>query len=297
MAPSMDGKTPYQWAPEDLQILEQFFDQRVAVPPYRPAVVTSFTRMLNLPSQVMKDFIQIMRLDLLPELGQGNKWNVQFILRMPPSATPIVPVGTTTILSHRQKILFFIQITRVPYLPNMEWKDSVTMLLPMVYDMTVNHTQLAERREQVTPQLTSAVSAHLRRFVECTVLQPGECSLFPAVRDLLMNMTLPNEQPPPGQMANQVSQHSIERLSSKKYLTNDITFQIGPMGALAPGAGPGQMAQIVPSPVGTQVGSSPNPMMHSPMQMGATGQQPNYGGMVGGGGQPVGPGQGAGGPN
>ncbi|XP_058460254.1 mediator of RNA polymerase II transcription subunit 14 [Malaya genurostris] len=273
MGPTMDGKPPYQWSAEDLQILEQFFDQRVAAPPYRPAVVTSFTRMLNLPSQVMKDFIQIMRLDLLPELGQGNKWNVQFILRMPPSATPIVPVGTTTILLHRQKILFFIQITRVPYLPNMEWKDSVTMLLPMVYDMTVNHTQLAERREQVTPQLTSAVSAHLRRFVECTVLQPGECSLFPAVRDLLMNLTLPNEQPPPGQMPN----------------------QIGPMGGMQPG--PGQMVgQITPSPVGAQVGSSPNPMMHSPMQMGAAGQQPNYGGMVGGGGsQPGGPG--TGGPN
>ncbi|XP_058828466.1 mediator of RNA polymerase II transcription subunit 14 [Topomyia yanbarensis] len=276
MGPTMDGKPPYQWAAEDLQILEQFFDQRVAAPPYRPAVVTSFTRMLNLPSQVMKDFIQIMRLDLLPELGQGNKWNVQFILRMPPSATPIVPVGTTTILSHRQKILFFIQITRVPYLPNMEWKDSVNMLLPMVYDMTVNHTQLAERREQVTPQLTSAVSAHLRRFVECTVLQQGECSLFPAVRDLLMNLTLPNEQPPPGQMPN----------------------QIGPMGGMQPV--PGQMVgQIAPSPVGAQVGSSPNPMMHSPMQMGAAGQQPNYGGMVGGGGaQPGGPGgPGAGGPN
>ncbi|XP_053690334.1 mediator of RNA polymerase II transcription subunit 14 [Sabethes cyaneus] len=265
----MDNKPSYQWTPEDLQILEQFFDQRVAAPPYRPAVVTSFTRMVNLPAQVLKDFIQIMRLDLLPELGQGNKWNVQFILRMPPSATPIVPVGTTTILSHRQKILFFIQISRVPYLPNMDWKDTVTMLLPMVYDMTVNHTQLAERREQVTQQLTSAVSAHLRRFVECTVLQPGECSLFPAVRDLLMNLTLPNEQPPPGQMPN----------------------QIGPMGGMAPGGGPGQMGgQIAPSPVGAQVVSSPNTMMHSPMQMGAAGQQPNYGGVQSGG-------PGAGGPN
>uniref|UniRef100_A0A8D8N5P3 Mediator of RNA polymerase II transcription subunit 14 n=2 Tax=Culex pipiens TaxID=7175 RepID=A0A8D8N5P3_CULPI len=265
MAPTMDGKPPYQWSPEDLQVLEQFFDQRVAAPPYRPAVVTSFTRMLNLSAQVMKDMMQIMRLDLMPEMGQGNKWNVQFILRMPPSATPIVPVGTTTILSHRQKILFFIQITRVPYLPNMEWKDCVTMLLPMVYDMTVNHTQLAERREQNVPQLTSAVSAHLRRFAECTVLPPGECSLFPAVRDLLMNLTLPNEQPPPGQMPN----------------------QIGPMGAMPPG-GPGQIA---PSPVG----SSPNPMMHSPMQMGGAGGQ-QYAGMAGAG--PGGPGQGgAGGPN
>lgn len=204
MGPMMDGKPPYQWAAQDLQILEQFFDHRVAAPPYRPAVMTSFTRMLNLPAKVLKDFIQIMRLDLMPELVQGNKWNVQFVLRVPPSATPIVPVGTTTILSHRQKILFFIQITRVPYLPNMEWKDAVTMLLPMVYDMNMNHTTLAERREPMPPQLTSAVSAHLRRFSECSVLLPDECSLFPAVHDLLLTLTLPNEPPAPGQMQMQV---------------------------------------------------------------------------------------------
>uniref|UniRef100_A0AAG5D4U4 Mediator of RNA polymerase II transcription subunit 14 n=1 Tax=Anopheles atroparvus TaxID=41427 RepID=A0AAG5D4U4_ANOAO len=280
MGPMMDGKPPYQWAAEDLQILEQFFDHRVAAPPYRPAVMTSFTRMLNLPAKVLMDFIQIMRLDLMPELGQGNKWNVQFVLRMPPSATPIVPVGTTTILSHRQKILFFIQITRIPYLPNMEWKDAVTMLLPMVYDMNMNHTTLAERREPMPPQLTSAVSAHLRRFSDCSVLLPDECSLFPAVRDLLLTLTLPNEPPTSGQ----------------------IQMQLGGVMQPGPGGPGGPMGgQIAgPSPqVGPQVGSSPGPMMHSPMQqMGVGGQQPgSYGGMVGGaGGGPQAGGPGGGGP-
>lgn len=69
---------------------------------------------------------------------------------------------------------------------------------------------------------------------------------------------------------------------------------------MAPGGpGPGPMGgQIAQSPVGPQVVSSPNPMMHSPMQMGAGGQQSNYGGMVGGGAQPGGPGgPGSGGPN
>ncbi|XP_052862208.1 mediator of RNA polymerase II transcription subunit 14 isoform X2 [Anopheles cruzii] len=285
--PMMDGKpVPYQWAVEDLQVLEQFFDQRVAAPPYRPAVMTSFTRMLNLPAKVLMDFIQIMRLDLMPELGQGNKWNVQFVLRMPPSATPIVPVGTTTILSHRQKILFFIQITRIPYLPNMEWKDAVTMLLPMVYDMNMNHTTLAERREPMPPQLTSAVSAHLRRFSECSVLQQGECSLFPAVRDLLLTLTLPNEPPVPGQMPIQ--------------LGGVMQQGGGPGGPGVPMGGPNA---VPPSQGVPQVGSSPNPMMHSPMQqqqMGAGGGQPggNYGGMVGGGGggPPGGVGPGVGGP-
>lgn len=54
-----DGKPPYQWNLDDLQIIEQFFETRVAAPPYRPNALSGFARMLNVPSQVLKDFIQV----------------------------------------------------------------------------------------------------------------------------------------------------------------------------------------------------------------------------------------------
>lgn len=85
-------------------------------------------------------------------------------------------------------------------MPGMEWKDSASLVLPMVYDVSSNITQLAERRETggfIQSISTSAVSNMLRRFAEYSP-HHGECSIFPAVRDLLMNLTLPNEpQPPP----------------------------------------------------------------------------------------------------
>ena len=54
-----DGKAPYQWNLEDLQIIEQFFELRVTAPPYRPSTLSAFGRMLNVPLQVLKDFIQV----------------------------------------------------------------------------------------------------------------------------------------------------------------------------------------------------------------------------------------------
>lgn len=127
-------------------------------------------------------------------------------------------------------------------MPGMDWKDVPSLALPFVYDLQLNTTQIAERRDQLPSLATRTVIQHLQRFGEYANGHT-ECSLFPAVRDLLTNLTLPNEAQPPPQPAN---------------IQN----------------------QIVQSPVGA-VGSSPNPMMHSPMPpMGQTGpphQQTGYG--------------------
>lgn len=79
-------------------------------------------------------------------------------------------------------------------MPGMEWKDSVTLVLPLVHVVTKNLTQLVSR-ENVQSPIVHAVNEHLKRFAEYTA-HSGECSLFPAVRDLLMNFILPNEISP-----------------------------------------------------------------------------------------------------
>lgn len=106
--PNMPDSKPYQWSLDDLQILEQFFELRVAAPPFRPMSLCGFVRMLSVPPQVLKDFIQIIRIELMPELAPNLKWNVQFCVRVPPSAAPIVPIGNAAIHMIRSKILFFV---------------------------------------------------------------------------------------------------------------------------------------------------------------------------------------------
>ncbi|XP_001354245.3 mediator of RNA polymerase II transcription subunit 14 isoform X1 [Drosophila pseudoobscura] len=246
--PPPPDKPTFQLSPDDLLVIEQYFDTRVAAPPYRPNSLHSICRLLNLPAQVLKDFVQIMRLELKPEFGGDQlKWTVQMCMRMPPSAVPIVPSGNACVVLGRMKILFFLQITKIPF-NGKDWKDSPSLVLPIVYDITMNLTQMAERREQVPSPMMTAASTLLRRFSEFNS-QQNQCSLFPAITDLLTNLQLATDmpQPPPNQA-------------------------IGPPVGVGVGVGVG---------IGV-VGSSPNPMM--PMQQ----LQPQVGpqGQVGPGGYP-----------
>ncbi|CAG5108193.1 Similar to MED14: Mediator of RNA polymerase II transcription subunit 14 (Aedes aegypti) [Cotesia congregata] len=179
-----------QWTPEELQIIEKFFDIRAAAPPYKPNTLSGFGRMLNVPLNVLKDFVQIMKLELNSNMVQQHqfKWSVQWCLRIPPSATPIVPTGMAAVLVCRNKILFFLQITRIgmPY-----QGEPPSLVLPLVYDVSTNITQLAEKRDPGPGSATAAASMQLKRFAEYASL--SECSLFPAIRDLLTNLTLPSE--------------------------------------------------------------------------------------------------------
>lgn len=181
-----------QWTLEELQIIEKFFDTRASAPPFKPNALCGFGRMLNVPYNVLKDFVQIMKLELMPSLIQQHqlKWAVQWCLRIPPSATPIVPTGMAAVLVCRNKILFFLQITRV----GVQYMEPTSLVLPLVYDVSTNLTQLAEKRDPGPATATAAASAQLKRFLECTSMH-NECSLFPAVRDLLTNLVLPSEPP------------------------------------------------------------------------------------------------------
>ncbi|XP_050538100.1 mediator of RNA polymerase II transcription subunit 14 [Daktulosphaira vitifoliae] len=190
--------TPEQkdpWTMEELNILEKFFETKVAIPPCKPNTLLGFTRMLNCPYTVLKDFIQIIKLEMIPGLIQQQqmKWAVQWCLRIPPSATPIVPVGKEALLICRNKILFFLQITRIGITYN--GNEVPSLVLPLVYDTATNLTQLAEKRDGGPASAISAASLHLKRFAEFA-LNHNECSIFPAVRDLMTNFVLPSEPQP-----------------------------------------------------------------------------------------------------
>uniref|UniRef100_A0A146LY05 Mediator of RNA polymerase II transcription subunit 14 n=4 Tax=Lygus hesperus TaxID=30085 RepID=A0A146LY05_LYGHE len=186
------------WTLEELQILENFFESKAAAPPYKPNALSGFCKTLNVPQNVLKDFIQIMRLELVPALIQQQqfKWSVQWCLRIPPGAASLVPIGMAATVICRQKILFFLQLTRVMSYsgggappPGMEVPS---LFIPLVYDVSTNNIQLPDKRDP-GPSVTASANLLLKRFSDCNTMH-SECSIFPAVRDLLMNFTLPSEQ-------------------------------------------------------------------------------------------------------
>jgi len=70
--------------------------------------------------------------------------------------------------------------------------EAPSLVLPLVYDVSTNLTQLAEKRDPGPASATTAASHQLKRFAEFGVSH-NECSLFPAVRDLLCTLSLPSE--------------------------------------------------------------------------------------------------------
>lgn len=112
-SPPAGQTTPvHHWSALDLLTLERFFELRVASPPYRPNTLFGFCRMLNVPALVLRDLLQIIRVEMQPEMAAeampGLHWNVQLLMRVPPSAPVIVPTGNAAVHMIRHKILFFV---------------------------------------------------------------------------------------------------------------------------------------------------------------------------------------------
>lgn len=75
--------------------------------------------------------------------------------------------------------------------------DGMTLVLPLVYDIAVRNTQVAEKREPGPALAVSAANMQLKRFAEYSgnSTMGHECTLLMAIRDLLMNLTLPSDVP------------------------------------------------------------------------------------------------------
>ncbi|KAM9319514.1 mediator of RNA polymerase II transcription subunit 14 [Gastrophryne carolinensis] len=177
-----------QWKPEELQVLEKFFETRVAGPPFKANTLIAFTKLLGAPAHILRDCVHIMKLELFPDQTAQLKWNVQFCLTIPPSAPPIAPPGTPAVVL-KSKMLFFLQLTQKSPVP----PEPISIIVPIIYDMASGTTQQADipRQQNSSVAAPLMVSNILKRFAELNPPRPGECTIFAAVRDLMANLTLP----------------------------------------------------------------------------------------------------------
>ena len=70
-------------------------------------------------------------------------------------------------------------------------QEAQTIVIPVLYDQNNNVTQMAEQRGVPISPALGATTAMLKHFSEVQQLKPGECSIFPAIRDLLANLVVP----------------------------------------------------------------------------------------------------------
>ncbi|XP_029936599.1 mediator of RNA polymerase II transcription subunit 14 isoform X2 [Myripristis murdjan] len=176
------------WSQEELQVLEKFFETRVAGPPFKYNTLNAFTKLLGAPTNILRDCVRIMKLELFPDQAGQLKWNVQFCLTIPPSAPPIAPPGTIAVVL-KSKMLFFLQLTQRIPVP----QEPVSIIVPIVYDMATGLTQQADIPRQHSSSGAAAlmVSNILKRFNELHPARQGECTIFASVHELMANLTLP----------------------------------------------------------------------------------------------------------
>eukprot|EP00064_Thunnus_orientalis_P009436 superscaffoldBa00001199_g9460 len=194
------------WSPEELQVLEKFFETRVAGPPFKYNTLNAFTKLLGAPTNILRDCVRIMKLELFPDQAAQLKWNVQFCLTIPPSAPPIAPPGTIAVVL-KSKMLFFVSLSSASPLAfhNQDTshlqltqripvpQEPVSIIVPIVYDMATGLTQQADIPRQHSSSGAAAlmVSNILKRFNELHPARQGECTIFASVHELMANLTLP----------------------------------------------------------------------------------------------------------
>ncbi|XP_062570330.1 mediator of RNA polymerase II transcription subunit 14-like isoform X3 [Saccostrea cucullata] len=176
-----------QWSMEVLNIIQQYFDSKVACPPYKVNALRAFCRILETPIRILKDCVQLMRLELMgPNQSSGMKWSMQWCLTVPPQAAFVAPAGTAAVAKNKQiKMLLMIQFTRIQP-PSGQEPQSI--IVPLLYDISANTIQHMDpvRGQPQTPAYM-AVSQLLQNFYHA---QSAECILYPAVQHIMTNLNL-----------------------------------------------------------------------------------------------------------
>ncbi|KAK2711127.1 mediator of RNA polymerase II transcription subunit 14-like [Artemia franciscana] len=220
-----------QFMLEELEILDEFFNSRLVTNPIRPSSLLAFGKLLLVPIKPLRDIIQIMKLEVRPgTLDPAQyRFSVSMCMTIPPGSQPIIPPGHPAIIVAKMKLLFFIMLKEIQ--PTREEGTPQTVLLPIVHDWSTNLTQVAEKRDlnvvPAQPLLTMAIQ-QLKRFAECGFSQSGltgnDCSIFPAVRDLLMNLGI-EMQPQMNQMSISHSMMMQGNLGNQQIMGNQNMMQ------------------------------------------------------------------------
>ena len=140
------------------------------------------------------DIVAIMRYEMQPETvaSSGLKWTCKLCLTMPPAAPPLIPLGQPGLLTLKEKMLLFLQLTRTSLPPGSSAnnKEPLSFVIPLVYDIKMNQTSVAQKEMN---QVIGVAQRHLAQL--SSTLNPNRCTLLPAVHDLLQKLTLPDEGP------------------------------------------------------------------------------------------------------
>lgn len=254
-----DQAYAHHWNSEMIGILERFFDSRVAIPPFRNQAIQAFCKILQSPIEALKDLIGIIRYDMMPEtVAQNNlKWSIRICLTVPPAAPNLIPIGQPGLLRIREKMLMFFHLTHTGMPPPNG--EPLSVVLPIVYDIENNQTSIPPKEMNPVSQRAQLIVNNLG---QSGTLNNQRCTIMQCVRELLLNLTYPNEGPP------MMPPHPMARP------------QMGPGPHMGPGMG-GPVPVGHPGHMGPQQMRMMSPMMQQQQRMMVQQQQQQQHGYMG----------------
>lgn len=193
------------WSPEELQILERFFESKVLSAPYKPNGFVSITKLLSSPIDVIKDGIQLMRMELvsddssffLPSFlltlpvyfaqqpDRTLNWSLQWNLTIPPvTFIQTIPGMSAIVRLQKNIMLFCFQFTRINHhLPGSATELQSTVI-PFIYDSSSRILKSAIKDGQRMNPFIIKVNGILNQFYSTHV--PAEpCTLAAAIHEIL----------------------------------------------------------------------------------------------------------------
>lgn len=172
------------WPAEVLEVVQQFFELKIACPPFKLNTVRAFCRLIGTPIRVLKDCIEIMRMELCPD--NRHKWSVQWCLTVPPACAFVAPAGTPAVVFKKAtgKMLFMLQFTKNVQQGGIEPQTMYTQLLYDINKNAIEQMQGPNLARQIHTSQYMAISQLLKRYSDMYQSSP-ECLVFPAVREIL----------------------------------------------------------------------------------------------------------------
>lgn len=181
-----------QWTREELDIIQQYFETKIACAPFKPNSFNAFARFFNVPMRVLKDLIRIMRLELHPD--PSLKWTAKISLTVPPFGfIHSASIGISAFSILKTKIIIFIQLThKTPVQGQMMAAQPFILLLPLIYETSMNTltlmNNLYERSQnQSLIQFVQKILKRCNDYAQNNV----DCILYSAIREIMNTLQYP----------------------------------------------------------------------------------------------------------
>jgi mediator of RNA polymerase II transcription subunit 14 len=170
---------------EEIDIIERFLESKVICEPFKPDAFSTFARIISSPFKFIKDFIQLMKLELYPD--RNFKWLVNWCLTISPGTLMRnLPVGMSAFLpnsnSVKNTIVFFLQFTQNTLLLN-PGIEPQSIAVPIIYDINTNSLNVPVKDQPMSNLPTINI---INRILQ-DAANRSEYPIYSPIREVLCN--------------------------------------------------------------------------------------------------------------